>query len=383
MNADQSQSVRIPVAKPYLWGNEIRYVNEALQEGWISSKGRFIDEFERKFACFCKSKFAVSVTNATNALHLAIDVLGLHDEDEIIIPDFTMMAPVFAILQNRCTPVFVDVDDSWNMDVDLIEHKISKKTKAILVVHNYGHPAYMPAIKRLCDKHNLLLIEDCSEVIGAEINGEMIGNWGNISCYSFYANKIITTGEGGMITTNEPRLFELVKLKKNMAFGSEQFRFEHTAVGYNYRMTNIQAAIGLGQVEYIEKAIARKIEIANLYLHHLRNVPGLVFPNNKPWAKNVYWVFGLLITPEFGCSKTALQDILSNQGVETRNFFTPAHKQPFLDKYNIPNEFPNSSFIHLHGLYLPSFVEITDEEIQHICELIKTTSNKFSLSKSA
>lgn len=373
MQPYQPQTINVPVCKPYLWENEIRYVNEALHEGWISSKGRFINDFENKFASFCKSRYAVTVSNATNALHLAIDVLGLGDGDEIIIPDFTMMAPVFAILQNRCIPVFVDIDETWNMDVDQIESKISKKTKAILVVHNYGHPAYMPAIKRICDKYGLLLIEDCSEAIGAEVDGEFIGNWGDISCYSFYANKIITTGEGGMITTNDPKTFELVKSKKNMAFGTEQFRFEHTAVGYNYRMTNIQAAIGLGQLEYVDHAIAKKIQIANLYMHHLNGVPGVIFPPNKPWAKNVYWVFGILITEAFGCSMAHLQSILSAQGIETRNFFTPAHKQPFLKGLAIKGEFPNSTFIHLHGLYLPSFVELKDSEVEDICNIIKDT----------
>jgi perosamine synthetase len=282
------------------------------------------------------------------------------------------MAPVFAILQNKCVPVFVDVDETWNIDVDQIESKITKRTKAILVVHNYGHPAYMPAIKKICDKHGLLLIEDCSEVIGAEVNGEFIGNWGNVSCYSFYANKIITTGEGGMITTNDPKINELVRSKKNMAFGTDQFRFEHTSIGYNYRMTNIQAAIGLGQLEYVNHAIEKKIQVANLYMRHLNGVPGIVFPPNKSWAKNVYWVFGILVTPEFGCSVAHLQSVLSAHGVETRNFFTPAHKQPFLkDLVAIEGAFPNSSFIHLHGVYLPSFVELKDADIEGICEIIK------------
>jgi len=376
-SSGQPPTMKIPVAKPYLWGNEVKYVNEALSEGWISSKGRFITDFEEKFADFCKSKYAVTVSNATNALHLAIDALGLTDNDEIIIPDFTMMAPVFAILQHRCTPVFVDIDHTWNMDVSQIGEKITKRTKAILVVHNYGHPAYMPAIRTLCDEHNLLLIEDCSEVIGAEINGELIGNWGDVSCYSFYANKIITTGEGGMITTNDAHIYELASSKKNMAFGQEQSRFEHISIGYNYRMTNLQAAIGLGQLEHIDQAIERKIQIANCYRRNLNGVRGLVLPPSESWAKNVYWVFGILLTPEFGCSKTHVQKVLSANGIETRNFFTPAHKQPFLKDFPIKGQFPNSSFIHLHGLYLPSFAELGDADIEAICDIIKNTQKEY------
>ncbi|MBL6445766.1 DegT/DnrJ/EryC1/StrS family aminotransferase [Fulvivirga sp. 29W222] len=363
--------MKIPVSKPVFWKNEEEYVNQAMQEGWISSKGRFIDQFEKDFASQFNYQYASTVSNGTNALHLALDVLGLGEGDEIIIPDFTMMAPVFAILQAGAIPVPVDVDYTWNIDVGQIENYITDKTKAILVVHNYGHPANMPLIKSICDRHKLLLMEDCAEVIGAKVGDQYVGSWGDASCFSFYANKIITTGEGGMIVTNNKELYEKAHSRKNMAFGCDnQSRFNHSSVGFNYRMTNLQAALGVAQLEFVEQAIAKKIHIAQVYKRLLADIDGLELPCEETWAKNVYWVFGIVITEGFGCSRNTLQDLLEEKGIETRNFFTPIHQQQFLKGYTFPGKYSNSRKLGENGLYLPSYMDLSDDEIEEVCSVI-------------
>ncbi|MEP0984910.1 DegT/DnrJ/EryC1/StrS family aminotransferase [Ekhidna sp.] len=364
--------MKIPVCKPFFWGHEIEYVNQAMQDGWISSQGEFINRFEKEFAAFFGYKYAVSVNNGTNALHLALHILELQEGDEVIIPDFTMIAPVFAILQQGCIPVPVDVDHTWNIDVGLIERYITERTKAILVVHNYGHPADMISIKRLCDKYSLMLIEDCAEAIGAKVQDDYVGSWGNIACFSFYANKIITTGEGGMMIMNDKSLFEKAKSKRNMSFGNNKaFRFNHQSIGFNYRMTNLQAAIGVAQLEFIDSAIEKKIQIAKLYRQLLGDIDDIILPPEESWSLNVYWVFGIIIKEEFGCSRNNLQERLDQHGIETRCFFTPVHQQHFLKHLKFEEQFPNSLLLGQQGLYLPSYMELTDNQIKEICSVIK------------
>lgn len=378
MHQEQALSeVKIPVCQPYFWKNEIEYVNQALQEGWISSKGRFIDKFEEEFAAHFNYKYALTVSNGTNALHLAIDALGLGSGDEVIIPDFTMVAPVFALVQAGCIPVPVDIDDTWNMDVHLIETRITPKTKAIMVVHNYGHPANMNAIKSICDKNGLLLIEDCAEAIGAKAEGTYVGSWGDVACFSFYANKVITTGEGGMLVTARPEIFETARSRKNMSFGQGNDRFNHPSIGYNYRMTNLQAAIGLAQMEFIDEAIERKIAVARVYLRELADVTGLVLPPEKEWALNVFWVFGIVVEETFGCSKDRLQELLDEKGIETRSFFKPIHQQGFLNSYSFNDDFPTSDALGKNGLYLPSYMDLSDGTIVEICNIIKHIQSEF------
>lgn len=369
--------MKIPVCKPYFWKNEVEYVNQAMNDRWISSKGRFIDQFERDFASLFNYEFALTVSNGTNALHLAVDILGLQEGDEVIVPDFTMIAPVFALIQKGCIPVPIDVDSTWNINGNLIDSHISERTRAILVVHNYGHPADITSIKSICDKYDLLLIEDCAEAIGAKIEDNYVGSWGDISCFSFYANKIITTGEGGMITTNNRMIFEAAKSKKNMSFGNDNHsRFNHESLGYNYRMTNIQAAIGLAQLEFLNKAIEKKIQIAKIYRKNLVDIKGLILPPEESWALNVYWVFGVVLTVEFGCSRDELQDLLDKNGIETRSFFTPVHQQRFLKNFKFKGQFPNSHQLGKNGLYLPSYMELTDVEIEEICSVIKQVQSE-------
>lgn len=306
-------------------------------------------------------------------------MLELQPGDEVIIPDFTMAAPAFAILQNNCIPIPVDVDNTWNIDPQKIKSKITDRTKAILVVHNYGHPADLPAIKSLCDSNDLYLIEDCAEALGAQINGEIIGKQGDIACYSFYANKIITTGEGGMITCNDSNLASMVRSRKNMSFGNQsQNRFTHESIGFNFRMTNIQAAIGLGQLEYVNDAIEAKIHLANVYRKKLKDIEGLIMPPVSIGVKNVYWVFGILVTDEFGCSKGKLQDELHARGIETRSFFTPLHQQPFINQAFVKGEFPKAAYLQKHGLYLPSYVGLSEMQVDEICSTVCEIKSEFS-----
>ncbi|MBL3659042.1 DegT/DnrJ/EryC1/StrS family aminotransferase [Fulvivirga sediminis] len=362
----------IPVSKPYFWGDELTNVTEAVTSGWISSNGKFIDEFEVKFAEAVNARFAVALNNGTSALQLACDLIGLKRGDEVIVPDFSMIAPLFALEYIGCVPVPIDVDDTWNMDPSLIENEITEKTKAILVVHNYGHPASMIKIAAIAKKYKLRIIEDAAEAIGAEYNGIKVGSWGDVTCYSLYANKIITTGEGGMLTTNNEDLYNLAKFKRNMAFGSSaESRFIHKTIGYNFRLPNIQAAIGCAQIIHLEDSIKHKINIASEYSHHLKNVSGIVLPPSSRNVKNVYWVYGILIEESYGISKNELQTILLKKGIETRNFFMPVHKQPFLKHISIDaSKYHKSVKLAKQGIYLPSFIGLSYKEISKIADTI-------------
>lgn len=283
---------RVPVCQPFFWGNEKTYVSAALDEGWISSKGRFLDQFESDFAHKLGVKFAVAVTSGTAALQLALDVLEIGSGDEVIVPDFTMMAPVFALIHERAIPVPIDADETWNMDPERIEEAITPRTKAVIVVHTYGHPARVDAIAEIARRHGLLVIEDAAEALGAELNGRKVGSFGDIACFSFYANKVVTTGEGGMLVTDNPKFFKLAKWKRNMCFGTDlETHFTHTSIGYNFRMTNLQAALGLARLEHLDGATSAKIGIADRYRMRLKEVRGLTLPPRSAWGTNVYWVF--------------------------------------------------------------------------------------------
>ncbi|UII31040.1 DegT/DnrJ/EryC1/StrS family aminotransferase [Fulvivirga ulvae] len=362
----------IPVSKPYFWGDELSNVTEAITTGWISSNGKFIDEFEQKFAEAVEAKYAVSLNNGTSALHLACDLIGLKRGDEVIVPDFSMIAPIFALEYMGCIPVPVDVDDTWNINPELIEQAITEKTKAILVVHNYGHPSDMHKISAIAKKHGLKIIEDAAEAIGARQNDIQVGSWGDVTCYSLYANKIITTGEGGMLTTNDEHLYQLAKSKRNMSFGPDQEnRFLHEKVGYNFRLTNIQAAIGCAQVHNLEASINHKISIANEYSSILKDVPGITLPPSAQNVKNVYWVYGILIEETFGLSKNKLQEVLLHAGIETRSFFAPVHQQPFLKHVSFnPSKYHKSVKLARQGLYLPSYIGLSSESIMKVADTI-------------
>ena len=358
----------IPVCEPFLNGKELEYVTDCLKTNWISSKGKYIGEFEEKFANYCSCKYGISTTSGTTAIHLALASLGIGPGDEVIIPTFTMASTAFAVVYTGAKPVLVDADPkTWNIDIAMIEGRIADNTRAILPVHIYGHPCDMDPIMEIAGKYNLWVVEDAAEAHGAEYKGRKVGGIGHVSCFSFYANKVITTGEGGMVITNDERIAKKASALKDLAH-SKQKRFLHTDIGYNYRMTNIQAAIGLAQFEKIDDLVGRRRSNAYLYNSLLKDIGGIRLPPEKEWAKNVYWMYSILIEDEFGMSQGKLMSKLEQKGIETRSFFIPMHQQPVFQNMRLFNEesYPVAEELSSRGLYLPSGSGLTEAEIRHI-----------------
>ena len=319
----------IPVCEPNIGEEELQNAIQCLRTSQISGwAGKYIDEFEQKFSAYCGAKHGIATTNCGIATLLALESLGIGKGDEVITSTFTFAAPIFAIIRSGAKPVVVDCEaKTWNMDTDKIEGKITKRTKAILPVHIYGHPVDMNPILELARKYALYVIEDAAEAHGAEYYGRKVGCLGTAGCFSFYINKIITTGEGGMLITNNDSLAEKARLLKNYAPSRER-RFLHYYNGFNFRMPNIQAAIGVAQLAKIDKFIAKKRHIASLYSSNLKDVSGVTLPLEMPWAKNVYWVYPLLIEDEFGLSRDQVMQKLTERGIETRTFFVPMNQEP-------------------------------------------------------
>ncbi|WP_336837838.1 DegT/DnrJ/EryC1/StrS family aminotransferase [Sphingobacterium siyangense] len=362
----------IPVNTPLLDGNELKYLTECIDTGWISSEGPFINKFEDKFSSYIGMDFGIAVSNGSAALDVAIRALEIKEGDEVIMPTFTIISPAQSIVNEGGVPVLVDCDPhTFNMDTSQIESKINKNTKAILVVHIYGLPVDMDPIIKLCKKYNLILIEDAAEMHGQTYNGKMCGSFGDISIFSFYPNKHITTGEGGMILCKNSFLAERCRKLRNLAFEPNKRRFIHYELGWNYRMTNLQAALGLAQLENIEKRIIRKREIGSLYQDGLKNLKNFQLPIEKTdYASNIYWVFTLVGKNEE--DTTNLVQKLSENKIATRPFFWCMHEQPvFLNKGLFNNEaYPVSERIARNGFYLPSGLGISDNEIKTIIDII-------------
>lgn len=368
---------KIPVNEPAISKNALKYVTDCIKTGWVSSSGKYIKDFEEKFAKFLGVKHAITTTNGTTALHLAFLVLGIKKGDEVILPSHTMMSSAAAIVYTGATPVLVDVErDSWNMDVSQIEKKINKRTKAIMPVHIYGHSVDMDPIIALAKKYHLYIIEDAAESTGAEYKGRLTGTLGDIGCFSFYANKIITTGEGGMMVTNNDKIANHARLLKDMAH-SPQKRFLHKEIGFNFRMTNLQAALGVAQLEEVKKYIQKKRWMAALYNKGLSKIKGLTLPMEHSWAKNVYWMYGILVENNFGISRDEFMQKLSEKGIDTRTFFIPMHRQPALKELGLfkGEKYPVSDEIGNRGLYLPSGLALTEKQIRIVCKTIKDIKN--------
>ncbi len=363
----------IPVCIPFIGEKELEYVVDCVETNWISSKGKYVEEFEERFAEYCGCKYGITTTSGTTALHLALASIGMRKDDEVIIPASTMIATAFAVIYCDATPVLVDAEpETWNMDVEKIEEKITDRTKAIMPVHIYGHPCNMDPILRLAREHNLYVVEDAAEAHGAEYKGKKTGGIGDIGCFSFYANKIITCGEGGMIVTNDEEIAEKVRSLKDLAFSKER-RFLHTDLGFNYRMTNIQAAIGLAQFEKIDELAEMRRRNAHLYNKYLKDVEGLTLPVEKEWAMNVYWMYSILIEDDFGMNRDELMMALEKKGIETRTFFIPMHEQPVFQNMGLfkGESYPIAEELARKGLYLPSSSGLKEEEIRYVCNAIK------------
>lgn len=375
-------SAFVPVNEPLIGQREIEYVMECLRTGWISSVGRFIEEFEEKWAAYCGMKYGVAVTNGTAALQVALACVGLKAGDEVIMPTFTIISCALAVVYNGGVPVLVDSDPrTWCMDVTQIEAKISKRTRAIMPVHIYGHPVDMDPLIELAEKYSLVIIEDAAEGHGAEyLSGrsgsnpkwKRCGGLGHISTFSFYANKLITTGEGGMVLTNYPEYAEKARSLRNLCFLPEK-RFLHTELGYNFRLTNLQAAVGLAQLERIEEIIAKKRWMGQAYTDRLAGIPGLQLPVEEPWARQVYWMYGLVLDESTGLDAAQFARKLKEKGVDTRPFFLGMHEQPvFLERGLYHGErYPVAERIARQGLYLPSGLTLTEPQIDQVCEAVR------------
>lgn len=373
MSGPGSSLPRIPVCEPYLAGREAEYVRDCLSSNWISSAGKYLADFEAGFARYCGCGHGIATTSGTTALHLAVAAAGLRPGDEIIMPTFTIAAPVFAVLYAGATPVLVDVDpDTWTMRVDEVAAKVGPRTRAILPVHMYGHPCDMDPVGELARRHDLWVLEDAAEVHGGEYKGRKCGSLGDAACFSFYANKIISTGEGGMVVTSDAAFAERCRSLKNLAFNRDR-RFLHDAIGFNYRMTNVQAAIGLAQLEKLDEYVALRRLHATSYTALLRDVEGLRLPAERAWARNVYWMYGIVVEDSFGCSRDELMAGLADRGVETRTFFIPMHEQPVLQQRGLfRNEhYPVASDLGRRGLYLPSSTGLTATDLTYVVDGVR------------
>lgn len=357
---------RIPVYQPWLCGNEERYVLDCLRSGWISSKGYYIAAFEERFAEFIGVRHAISVCNGTVALHVALAALGIGPGDEVIVPTFTYIAPVNAVVYCGATPIFVDADPhTWQLDPNDVYRRITPKTKAIIVVHLYGHPAEMSALTTLAREHGLFIVEDCAEAFGATYMGKHVGSFGDIATFSFYGNKTITTGEGGMVTTNDDMLAERVRRLKGQGLAPYR-EYWHDIIGYNYRMTNIAAAIGLAQLENAPLFLDRKRKIAQQYRHLLADTH-LVFQHELPGVQHSWWMVSVLAPT--AQERDLLRQVLAQHGVETRPTFYPVHTMPMYSQRYERHRVAES--LGLRGINLPSYPSLNDEQIEEICIVLR------------
>lgn len=364
---------KIPVYQPSLNGNEKKYVNECLDSTWISSKGKFVNQFESAFAEYVGIKHAATASNGTVAIHLALLALGISEGDEVIVPTLTYIASVNAIAYTGATPIFVDsLEETWQISPEDVIKKITPKTKAVMAVHLYGHPCDMDPLVEICKKHNIFLIEDCAEAIGTMYKGKHVGTFGDISTFSFFGNKTITTGEGGMVVTNDETLHDRSVHFKGQGLAKHR-QYWHDVIGYNYRMTNICAAIGMAQLENITQVLIEKKRVADTYRSLLANTP-IVFHNQV--GENVYhsyWMCSILTSD--AKERDALRTHLENQGIETRPLFYPAHTMPMYSAQY--QRHPVAENIGWRGVNLPSYPGLKQEEIEFICKEIKNFfSNK-------
>lgn len=364
----------IPVNEPLLDGNERKYLNECIDTGWISSEGPFVERFENAFAARVSRRYGVAVANGSLALDLAVSALGIGRGDEVIMPTFTIISCAAALVRAGATPVLVDCDpDTFSMDITAIAEKITPRTRAILAVHIYGLPTDMQSLVALARQHSLALIEDAAEMHGQTCRGAPCGSFGDISTFSFYSNKHVTTGEGGMVLTDDPALAERCRSLRNLCFRAEE-RFVHRELGWNFRLTNLQAAIGLAQLERLDTFIVRKRRMGALYTELLAGVPGLTLPASRTdYAESIYWVFAVLLDANVPFDAREMISRLAKRGVGARPFFWPMHEQPvFRDMGLFAGEsHPVAERIARRGLYIPSGMALTDAQLHEAAAAVR------------
>jgi perosamine synthetase len=358
-------------------------VRRCLEGAWISSAGPFVEEFETAWATYCGRAHGVAMSNGSAALQAAVAALALDAGDEVVMPTFTIISCATAVLAVGATPVLVDCDPrTWCMDVDQVRQRLSARTRAIMPVHIYGHPVDMDPLLEMAEARDLTVLEDAAEAHGAEyLTGrgrrepvwKRCGSLGDLSCFSFYANKIVTTGEGGMVLTDDDGLAHRLRSLRNLGFDPER-RFVHDEVGFNFRLTNLQAAVGVAQIERVDETIARKREVAARYTERLSRLDGLQLPIEEPWVRNVYWMYGIVIDEQTGFDATMFAEHLSEEGVETRPFFVGMHEQPALQRRGLfaGESYPVAERLARQGLYLPSGTALRDAQVDAVCNAVES-----------
>ena len=364
---------KINVCEPLITKNAKKYINDCIDSEWISSAGKYLEDFEKKWSNYCGADEGIAVTNGTSALQVAFKSLNLQPGDEVIMPSFTIISCATAIIEAGGKPVLVDCyPDTWCLNIEQMKEKINNRTKAILVVHMFGHPAEMDPIIKIVKRHNLYLVEDAAEAHGATYNNKRVGSFGDLACFSFYANKLITTGEGGMVLSNNKKLTKKIRSLRNLSFRSDR-RFYHTEIGYNYRLTNMQAAIGISQIENLQNHIDIKRKNTFLYNNIIRKMDlPLRLPSENENSKSVFWMYGVVLKNKKLNAKI-LAEKLENRGIETRPLFLGMHQQPVLKKMKLFNneKFPVTEELSRFGLYLPSGLKLNKKKINFICNVLK------------
>jgi perosamine synthetase len=364
----------VPVNQPLLDGNERKYLLECLDSGWISSEGPFVERFEREFAARVARRHGVAVTNGTAGLEIAVAALGIQPGDEVILPAFTIISCAQAVVRAGAKPVLVDSDAvTWNMDVGQVEDRITPRTRAIMPVHIYGLPVDMAPLMALAERRGLAVIEDAAEMHGQTCRGRPCGSFGAASVFSFYPNKHVTTGEGGMVLTDDERVASRLRALRNLCF-QPQRRFVHEELGWNLRMTNLQAALGVAQLERLDEHVARKRRMGARYTRLLEGTPGLQLPlASTPYAESVYWVYGVVLDERVSLDAAAMMARLAGRGIGTRPFFWPMHEQPVFTRrgWFAGERYPVAERLARRGFYLPSGMALTDDEIERAAAALK------------
>lgn len=362
----------IPLAEPRLDGNELAYVTDCISTNWISSQGKYVNRFENMFSEYTHGNEAIAVSNGTVAIHLALIALGVGHGDEVIVPDFTFAASINAILHAGATPVLVDVDiETWTIDVGEIEKALTVRTKAIMPVHLYGHPCNMDAIMKIADAHNLFVIEDCAEAVGSYYRDKHVGTFGDVATFSFFGNKTITTGEGGMVLFRDKSVGNTARKLRDHGMNPKK-RYWHDVVGYNYRLTNMQAAIGVAQMERIEFFVQHKRDLANAYHQALQNIEEITLPSEAEWAKSSYWLYTILLNDDDDIGRDDLIKRLLKNGIEVRPVFYPMHVMSPYSQFRGERSLKNTKIISRRGISLPSASTVTEKQVQEIASVIKS-----------